>query len=114
MSRKEFSTRTKAKAFHRAGGNCDGCGGRLYVGKFAYDHDNPDGLTGDPTLENCRVLCTACHSVKTTTQDVPRIAKAKRREAKHIGAKAPRNPMPGSKHSRWRKRMDGTVERRDD
>jgi hypothetical protein len=109
MSRKEFSTRTKAKAFHRAGGNCESCTCRLSVGKFHYDHDNPDGLTGEPTLENCRVLCTACHSVKTTTQDVPRIAKAKRNEARHIGAKTSRNPMPGSKGSRWKKKMSGKV-----
>jgi 5-methylcytosine-specific restriction endonuclease McrA len=90
MARREFSTGTKASAFHRCGGKCESCGAYLYTGKFHFDHDTPDGLTGEPTLENCKVLCVNCHSEKTRTIDVPRIARAKRREAKHIGAKKPR------------------------
>jgi hypothetical protein len=48
--------------------------------------------------------------VRTTMGD---IAKAKRREALAGGFKTKtRNPMPGSKASGIRKRMDGTVEKR--
>jgi 5-methylcytosine-specific restriction protein A len=81
MARQEFSKRTKRDAFVRADGHCEapGCGAKLTLGKFAYDHINPDGLTGEPTLENCMVLCTPCHTVKTR-QDVKNIAQAKRRE----------------------------------
>lgn len=89
MSRKEFPAKVKVAAFQRANGHCENCTAKLHVGKYAFDHDNPDGLTGEPTLANCRVLCTACHAVKTRTQDVPNIAKAKRRELRHMGIKKP-------------------------
>lgn len=113
MSRRcEFPARIKAAAFHRAKGACEGCRAKLSVGKFHFDHNNPDGLTGEPTLSNCVVLCVPCHREKTTKIDIPTIAKAKRREAKFIGAKAPsRRGFRG-----WR-RFDGTVvwrERRHD
>lgn len=101
MSRREFPARVKVAAFSRAEGCCEACGARLSVGKVAYDHINPDGLTGEPTLENCQVLCLPCHKAKTTG-DVADIAKAKRREAKHLGAKKSRHPIRG-----WRK-FDGT------
>jgi 5-methylcytosine-specific restriction endonuclease McrA len=78
--------------------------------KFHYDHIVPDGLGGEPVLENCAVLCWPCHADKTAAQDVPQIAKAKRQHVKAIGAKPPsRNPLPGSKNSKWKKKMDGTV-----
>ena len=38
-----------------------------------------------------------------------RIAKAKRVRAKHIGAKAPRSTLAGSKASRFKKTLDGRV-----
>ncbi len=94
MSRREFTRAIKAAAFQRSAGNCESCTAHLYPGKFAYDHRIPDGLTGEPTISNCVVLCVACHSVKTTKHDVPAIARAKRREAKHIGAKPKGRPWP--------------------
>jgi 5-methylcytosine-specific restriction enzyme A len=96
-TRHEFPRSVKVAAFKRAAGKCEHCTARLYVGKFHYDHRIADGLTGEPTIENCAVLCIACHGEKTTKHDVPTIARAKRREAKHIGAK------PKSSH-RWPKR----------
>lgn len=63
---------------------CEECG--LPTKRFHFDHKNPDGLTGQPTLENCQLLCEPCHAEKTK-QDVANIARAKRREAKHLGVK---------------------------
>ena len=100
-----------AAAFERAAGNCESCGARLYVGKFHYDHKRAAALYGKATLENCAVLCLSCHGEKTATEDVPRIAAAKRQERKHIGARKPAT-IPGSRNWPWKKRMDGTVERR--
>lgn len=90
MSRREFDTKTKVAAFKRAGGKCEDCGRILGHGyKTHYDHAIADGLGGEPTLANCVVLCQPCHDVKTATLDIPAIAKAKRREAAHIGATRP-------------------------
>src|SRR5215510_14599259 len=110
--RQEFPARVKVAAFERAKGHCENCGGRLTTGKIRYEHINPDGLTGAPTLENCGVYCATCWRVKTYTYDIPAIAKAKRRERANIGAKARKGrPLPGTRASGIRKRMNGKVEK---
>ncbi|HEV2557272.1 MAG TPA: HNH endonuclease signature motif containing protein [Microvirga sp.] len=63
--RREFPARVKAQAAKRANGHCEGCGAKLTVGGYHYDHTKPDGLGGEPTLENCKVLCLGCHKDKT-------------------------------------------------
>jgi 5-methylcytosine-specific restriction enzyme A len=76
--RTEFPAKVKAAAALRANGHCESCTRKLMQGDYHYDHEIPDALGGQATLENCRVLCRACHALKTTKADVPRIAKAKR------------------------------------
>lgn len=114
MSRKEFSAKVKDQAFKRSKGACEGCGRKLFTGDINYDHVNADGLTGEPVLGNCAVLCRSCHDLKTRTQDVPAIAQAKRRERAHLGIKRkPKGrPMPGGRNSPWRKKINGEVVRR--
>ena len=63
---------------------CESCG--VLCKRFEIDHIIPDGLTGEPTFENSKLLCTDCHGQKTK-KDVKLIAKAKRVEAKHLGVK---------------------------
>jgi 5-methylcytosine-specific restriction protein A len=89
MSRREFSKQVKRDALRRADKKCENpkCGA-LFGVKFHFDHDIADGLGGEPTLENCKVLCHACHKEKTTKHDVPLIAKVKRISDKHLGIKA--------------------------
>ncbi len=88
MSRKEFPRSVKVACIKRAtkGGQviCEACGS--LAKKFAIDHINADGLTGEPTLANAQLLCDPCHAEKTKT-DVASIAKAKRREAARLGVK---------------------------
>lgn len=74
--RREFSKTVRVQAAARAKGHCETCGLKLPVGGFHYDHDTPDGLGGEPTLENCRVLCLTCHRIKTHEHDNPRMQKA--------------------------------------
>lgn len=113
MSRREFPAKVLYEAFKRANGECEGCGARLVVGKFQYDHVIADALGGKPTLDNCQVLCTACHGLKTPS-DTTKAAKVKRITRKLVAGIKPRSsrPIPGSKASGIRKRMNGTVERR--
>lgn len=107
MTRRPFPTKVMVAAFERAADRCEKCSARLVVGKINYDHVIADALGGDPTLENCEVLCTACHSVKTRTKDVPAIAKAKRVKSKFIGAHRPKAILAGSKASKWKKPFNG-------
>jgi 5-methylcytosine-specific restriction protein A len=103
MSRREFSKEVKRQALRRADKKCESktCGA-LFGMKFHFDHVIADGLGGEPTLENCAVLCHACHNEKTRKHDVPLIAKAKRISDKHAGIKKPRTI------TRWR-RFDGSI-----
>lgn len=108
MARKEFTAKVRVAAWQRSEGRCewiddDGhrCNVKLYPGDMHYDHIIADQLGGEPTLENCAVLCRSHHKAKTIRQDVPAIAKAKRRERAHLGIK------PRTKFRGWR-RFDGT------
>jgi 5-methylcytosine-specific restriction endonuclease McrA len=116
--RTEFSQKVRKAAFARCCRNgvpyCEGPCGLVLSARsgIIYDHIQPDGLGGEPTLENCAVLCRTCHGVKTTTEDSPRMAKADRVAKAHYGLKKSGRPMPGSKRSGLKKRMDGTVVKR--
>lgn len=110
--REEFPSKVKIAAWLRESGHCQHCGCKIVRG-VQYDHRVPAAIGGPPTVDNCDVLCTPCHALKTTKQDVPAIAKTKRVIAKTAKAERPKGrPLPGTKRSGWRKRMDGTVERR--
>ncbi len=87
--RREFPAKVKVAAFERAGGRCEDCTAIIRHGAH-YDHRVPDALNGQPTLENCRLLCRTCHALKTNTEDIPKIAKSKRTRAKHVNAREKR------------------------
>jgi 5-methylcytosine-specific restriction protein A len=92
MSRKEFSKKVKTAAYKRCGGpdkpKCEGCGRPLVAGRFQFDHVKADGLSGEPTLENCKVLCsggkTSCHAIKTAS-DTAIMRKADAQRDAHRG-----------------------------
>ena len=105
--RQEFSKRVKLEAFKRSGGQCEGCTARLFVGRFDYHHDREDTMGGEPTLQNCKVLCDACHD-KITKEHAPIIAKSNRQRNKHLGIKR-KSGFQTNRNGRFRKKMDGTV-----
>jgi|SRR5215472_14989652 len=124
MKREEFSAEVRRAAWERCQGFCEGrrwsdvagemtrCCAPIDIGEFHYDHVIPYWTCRDSSLSNCQVLCRECHRRKTKG-DVRDIAKVKRIRDKLIKARRPKGrPIPGSKRSGLRKRMDGTVERR--
>lgn len=114
--RKTFSTKERARLFALHGGVCHICGGKIDGTREAWDveHVVPFALTRDNSDENCQPAHREkCHAEKTKG-DVKSIAKAVRVAARNQGAKAPsRNPMPGSRASGWKRKMDGTIVRRE-
>jgi hypothetical protein len=56
----------------------------------------------------------ACAIAKTSGKngDHARAAKAKRVKTKHLGIKKSKNPLPGGKGSKWKKKISGRVEPR--
>lgn len=115
--RGHVSTRRRGKIFDAADGICCRCHVRIdpVRDRWTVEHIHALGLFGPDEDHNMRPTHFRCGIEKTSTEDVPAIRKADRQRARHTGAKVARNPFPGSKAhwGRQRKRMDGTVENRD-
>ncbi|TBE67472.1 HNH endonuclease [Rhizobium ruizarguesonis] len=99
MSRTEFTRKTKQEALARSGHRCEASGPRygfeegqrcncsLSVGVI-FDHDVPDQLGGDNSLENCRAICVTCNKFKTRG-DIQQIRKSDRQRDKASGVIRP-------------------------
>lgn len=112
MKRRSISTRERVDIFTRNGGLCHLCGLRIDAGQeWDVSHDRPLELGGEDGGDNLKPAHRRCHRVHTAKEDVPRIAKAKRQQARHLGIKRTSRPLPGSKASGIRKRMNGEVEK---
>ena len=114
VRRPTFSTSFRLSLFLKRKGTCSGCSQKIEAGKaWDIDHILPFALGGTNEPNNLQILCNPCHRSKTTHSDVPRIAKTKRLKARHLGARAPSTrPIPGSRRSPWKRKMDGSVVRR--
>ena len=108
-----FTRKDRAAIALRANGCCEICGMRLKVGEGDADHILPVDLGGDSTIENGRWICRPCHKGKTAN-DVRMIRKADRQRDRHTGAMPEsRNPMPGGRNSQWKRKMNGSWEKRE-
>lgn len=113
MMRRRLSQRDRVAMFQAAGGICHICGGRIHVGEaWECEHVIPLAQGGDDGGDNLRPAHVKCHRSKTA-KDATDTARAKRREAKFLGVtRQTSKPIPGSRASGYRKRMNGTVEKR--
>jgi len=112
--RKPLTTRERIELFRAHNGVCCICGGKINVGETWWDeHERALALGGTNDADNRGPAHEICARAKTK-KDMQMIAKAKRLEAKHFGAKSARKgaPIPGSKASGWKRKLDGTTERR--
>jgi len=110
-ARKSISTRERVRLFTLHGGRCHLCGGHVQVGE-AWDvsHELPLELGGSDDDENRQIAHRKCHRAHTAAVDAPAIGKMRRREAKHIGARAPsRRPL---RDPHLMRKVNGTVVRR--
>ena len=94
MARREFPARVKVSVIKRATRGkavyCEKCG--ALAKRWQIDHIRPDGLLGEPVIENAMLICEPCWQEKNP-KDTKTIAKAKRREAKNIGAVKPKGQI---------------------
>ncbi len=95
-------------------GRCHICGERIDGARerWEVEHIVPYALTRDDTDANLAPAHVSCHATKTPG-DVAQIAKAKRVQAKHVGAWRPRSKLPGSRGTPFRRKINGTTERRE-
>lgn len=105
-ARREFPLKVRKLAFARCCKSgtlpgipqCENCGNQLRAGNIEYEHLDPDGLGGEPTLENCGVWCAVpCSSKKTHTEDNPRMVKADRVLRKTYGLKPARQKIQSAR-----------------
>lgn len=123
VDRLEFDKKTKLEMFRRAGGpedlRCEAknCGARLRGKPFHYDHiieewereDIKRGLREPLTAEDGQVLCVPCHNEKSAVKTGERAHGARIRTKAAKAEKKYSRPIPGSKASKFKKLMDGTV-----
>lgn len=87
------------------------CGADLGYG-VEFDHAILWANSRDSSLGNCVAVCPKCHRFKTTQHDTPKAAKTVRQSEMGKKLRETRNPMPGSRKSKWKRTMDGrTIER---
>jgi 5-methylcytosine-specific restriction enzyme A len=93
MSRRRHSAKDRARIFAANGGICHLCGGSIQTGEaWEVEHVIALELSGDDTDANKRPAHVKCHRAKTA-DDMGKIAKAKRNEARHTGAARPKQTI---------------------
>jgi 5-methylcytosine-specific restriction endonuclease McrA len=104
--------RVKVRIFERHQGICHLTKRRIRAGE-AWDCDHVIALCngGEHREGNLAPALRQPHREKTA-EDVRVKSKIARIRKRHLGIATARRPMPGSKASGWKKRMDGTVVRR--
>jgi 5-methylcytosine-specific restriction endonuclease McrA len=108
--RREFLSGVKLAAWDRCRDEhghhrCERCLG-LIVGRAQYDHITPDGLGGEPTLDNCQVLCASCHRTKTHEEDRPVMTRADNQKKSHAGVRRSKQKIQSRGFQRRQHEMD--------
>ena len=85
--RKPLTPTQRLKLFEDLKGICCICSGKI-VGKFIDEHWRALGLGGSNHISNRNVAHPKCADVKTRTEDMPRINKAKSQKKAAHGIKA--------------------------
>lgn len=101
--------RVKLRIFEREGGRCWITGRKIHPGD-TWDLDHKIALCngGRHSEDNLAPAIREAHRAKTA-EDVAQRAKDDRVRKKHLGIHRPKQIVPGSKASRWKKKLDGTV-----
>lgn len=76
-----------------------------------FDHKVPVWLGGENRESNLQAIRGEPHQRKTSAEATVR-SKVNANRDRHLGLKKTRRPMPGSKASGWKKKMNGEVVRR--
>lgn len=111
MTRRSMSNTRRARIFAAHNGICHICGSRIDGTRDRWDADHiiPLEISRDDSDANIAPAHEKCHRTAKTPKDAAQIAKAKRVERKHAGAHRPRSTLAGSKQSKWKRKIDGTV-----
>ena len=114
--RKNMTPRLRLKVWEAHKGMCAICGGKIdgVRERWILEHMRPLALGGADDESNMAPVHEGCALAKTfgKSGDIAKAAKAKRVKTKHLGIKKSKNPLPGGKGSKWKKKIDGSLVRR--
>lgn len=115
--RKKLTPTQRLKIWERDRGVCCLCGGKIDGAreKWIVEHLRALELGGADDPSNMGVAHAGCADAKThgPNGDHARAAKAKRVKRKALGIEKSKSPLPGSRATRWKRKMDGSVVRRE-
>lgn len=105
--------RVRLRVFERADGRCHRCNRKISSGeKWTLEHLTALINGGENREQNLSVTCDWCVSAKNA-EDVAEKSQTYKKKLSQHGIKKSKSPVPGSRGTKWRRKMDGTVERRD-
>ena len=106
--------RVRLRIFEAHGGVCHISGRKIRPGdQWDLDHKQALCNGGEHRESNLAPAIREVHRAKTA-DDVKLRAKADRVRKKHLGIWKPKTVVPGSRSSKWKKKADGSVVRRDE
>ena len=113
MKRRSISARLRRQIFDASSGMCCLCGGAIVHKAFIIEHIRALAFGGADDASNMAPAHVACAQAKTSAEATRR-SKSDRQRNSYIGARqAKLRPMPGSRASIWKRKMDGTIVRRE-
>lgn len=102
-----FPPRVKLRVYERQNGICAVCTRPLV--HWDCDHTIAIINGGENRESNARAVCVRpCHSRKTA-EDLAEKSAVYKRKARHVGIKKRKHLIPGSKGTRWKKKISGEV-----
>lgn len=107
--RKPLTAKQRLQLFIAHSGTCCLC--RLKIGAqeaWIDEHVMPLWLGGSNGIGNRAPAHVECAKHKTAAEATAR-AKGRRVAEKHFGAKVSHNPIPGSRRSKWKRKINGQV-----
>ena len=104
--------RVRLRVWECEGGRCHACTRKISVGEtWTLEHRIALINGGENKERNLCLTCCNCLPAKNAA-DVAEKSKVAALRKKHLGIKHTSRPMAGSRNSPWKRKMDGTIERR--
>lgn len=104
--------RVRVRVFQRYNGVCQECGNKIITRAWICDHRIAIINGGENRENNLGPIHEACDKTKTKADVALKSANYKK-TAKRLGVKLKKSrPIPGSKASGWKRKINGTIERR--
>lgn len=103
--------RVRARVFLAKGGKCHRCHRLIRPGagdKWTLEHLIAIANGGANAEPNLDLTCSWCLPAKNA-EDVAQKAADYGKRLRHLGLKKAKHPLPGSRASKWKRKIDGTV-----